>query len=72
MKRFMITKNLVVEIQNLDVNHELRPECTYIHTSVLYPELFGYSSTSTGTGTLTKVLESKPSDRLTNKSYGSI
>ena len=44
---------------------------TYIHI-VSYPELFGHTSTCTRTGTLMKVLESTPSDRQTDKNYGSI
>ena len=40
--------------------------------TVLYPEFFGHTGTCTGTGTLTKVLESTLPDRQTDKSYGSI
>ena len=44
-----------------------------LHVNIVpYPEFFGHTGTCTGTGTLTKVLESAPSDRHTDKSYGSI
>ena len=39
---------------------------------VLYPEFFGHTGTCTGTGILAKVLENAPSDRQTDKKYGSI
>ena len=39
---------------------------------VPYLEFFGHTGECTGTGTLTKVLESTPSDRQTDKKYGSI
>ena len=50
----------------------------YIYLDLLRPlqcrtqSFFGHTGTCTGTGTLTEVLESAPSDRQTNKSYGSI
>ena len=44
----------------------------YILPQYCTQSFLGHTSTCTGTGTLTKVLESAPSDRQTNKSYSSI
>ena len=43
-----------------------------LEVAVPYPDFFGHTGTCTGTRTLTIVLESTPSGRQTDKSYGSI
>ena len=43
-----------------------------LRVAVPYPDFFGHTGARTETGTLTKVLESTPSDRQTNKSYSSM
>ena len=59
-KIFWIVNSLSAQLVNVDV------------IPVLYPEFFGHTGRCTGTGTLTKVLGSAPSDRQTDKSYGAV